>query len=322
MTSALQPCCRWIARLRGAGHVAVRCCPGHVALFGCCDWVFWPIFRPSGDQRFYLWLGLAHCCGADQHLLGVKAGGNDVFDTVVQLVHAPGTNLVTLGIGAGSVLFHWCWRASPCPHGWCAWVPVRAWRISHPLAPMLARDGVHRLGRRHALGPDGGRQHRGHGAPKTCRSSACRRCRWRPVGSLWLPALLIRWWALWKACRWRNRWRSSVSSAFSPTGNCWAWGRPTLPARCRVVSPSGGFARSVVNFAAGANTPGGPFCRADGCGDCRVDGLFTVAHAPCWQPPSSAVVSLIDLETLREAWHYDKADAMALVATAGAWLLA
>ena len=77
--------------------------------------------------------------GQVKHLLGVRAGGTDVFDTVVQLAHAaPATNLVTLGIGAGSVLFLVLARKSLSP--WLARLGAspRLADIASKLAPMLA----------------------------------------------------------------------------------------------------------------------------------------------------------------------------------------
>lgn len=82
---------------------------------------------------------------------------------------------------------------------------------------------------------------------------------------------------------------------------------------------TGGFARSVVNVAAGANT--------------QLAAVFTallIAVAAAWLTPVFyfmphavlaatiivAVLRLVDLRTLAHAWKYDRADAVALMATA------
>lgn len=81
---------------------------------------------------------------------------------------------------------------------------------------------------------------------------------------------------------------------------------------------TGGFARSVVNFSAGAQTPASGIVSA-------VLMAFVIAGLTHWfyylpQAVLSAtiivaVLGLIDTHTLKEAWHYDKADAVALLLT-------
>ena len=82
---------------------------------------------------------------------------------------------------------------------------------------------------------------------------------------------------------------------------------------------TGGLARSVVNFSAGANTPFAGVVSA--CLMAVVLMLFTgwfraMPHAVLAATILVAVTSLIDLKTLREAWAYDRGDALALAATA------
>ena len=81
---------------------------------------------------------------------------------------------------------------------------------------------------------------------------------------------------------------------------------------------TGGFARSVVNFSAGAQTPAAGIVSA-------VLMAIVIAGLTEWfyylpQAVLSAtiivaVIGLIDTQTLKEAWHYDKADAIALLLT-------
>ncbi|MFX7329299.1 SulP family inorganic anion transporter, partial [Acinetobacter baumannii] len=79
------------------------------------------------------------------------------------------------------------------------------------------------------------------------------------------------------------------------------------------------FARSVVNFAAGANTPLAGVISAALMA--LVVAFFTgwfhaLPQAVLATTIIVAVTGLIDWDTLREAWHYDKADALSLIATA------
>lgn len=81
---------------------------------------------------------------------------------------------------------------------------------------------------------------------------------------------------------------------------------------------TGGFARSVVNFSAGAHTPASGIVSA-------ILMAIVIAGLTHWfyylpQAVLSAtiivaVLGLIDTHTLKEAWQYDKADAVALLLT-------
>lgn len=82
---------------------------------------------------------------------------------------------------------------------------------------------------------------------------------------------------------------------------------------------TGGFARSVVNFAAGARTPLAGVIAAALMGVVLLGltGLFErLPLAVLAATIIVAVVGLIDVATLRHAWHYDKADAVAWLTTA------
>jgi SulP family sulfate permease len=83
---------------------------------------------------------------------------------------------------------------------------------------------------------------------------------------------------------------------------------------------TGGFARSVVNFAAGARTPlaGVVAAALMGVVLLGLTGLFErLPLAVLAATIIVAVVGLVDLATLRHAWHYDRADALAWLLTAG-----
>lgn len=87
---------------------------------------------------------------------------------------------------------------------------------------------------------------------------------------------------------------------------------------------TGGFARSVVNFVAGAQTPGAGVISAALMG-VVIAGLTGSFH---YLPQTVlaatiivAVTSLIDIDTLVDAWRYDKADALSLLLTFGGVIL-
>ncbi len=81
---------------------------------------------------------------------------------------------------------------------------------------------------------------------------------------------------------------------------------------------TGGFARSVVNFSAGAQTPAAGVISAVLMA--VVIASFTgsfhyLPHAVLAATIIVAVTALIDVSTLVETWHYDKADALSLLLT-------
>jgi sulfate permease, SulP family len=81
---------------------------------------------------------------------------------------------------------------------------------------------------------------------------------------------------------------------------------------------TGGFARSVVNFSAGANTPLAGVVSA--CLMAVVISSFTASfyhlpHAVLAATIVVAVLGLVDMQMLRSTWRYDKGDACALIAS-------
>lgn len=87
---------------------------------------------------------------------------------------------------------------------------------------------------------------------------------------------------------------------------------------------TGGFARSVVNVSAGANTQAASVVTAGLIALTALwltPGFHYLPHAVLAATIIAAVVRLIDLRALIEAWKYDRVDALSLVVTAAAVLL-
>ena len=81
---------------------------------------------------------------------------------------------------------------------------------------------------------------------------------------------------------------------------------------------TGGFARSVVNFSAGAQTPAAGIVSAVLMAIViagLTDWFYYLPQAVLSATIIVAVIGLIDTHTLKEAWHYDNADAIALLLT-------
>ncbi|MBL0419024.1 sulfate permease [Ramlibacter sp. AW1] len=87
---------------------------------------------------------------------------------------------------------------------------------------------------------------------------------------------------------------------------------------------TGGFARSVVNFAAGARTPLSGVISAALMAIVLLGMTALFERLPLTVLAATiivAVVGLVDLATARHAWHYDRADALAWGATAAGVLV-
>jgi len=88
---------------------------------------------------------------------------------------------------------------------------------------------------------------------------------------------------------------------------------------------TGGFARSVVNFDAGAQTPAAGAFTAVGIALASLfltPLLFNLPIAVLAATIITAVLSLVDLKTPKQLWNYSKADFAAHMATIGITLLA
>jgi len=87
---------------------------------------------------------------------------------------------------------------------------------------------------------------------------------------------------------------------------------------------TGSLSRSAVNFAAGANTQLASIVTAALLALALVAPTGWLALLPLPVLAATiivAVLGMLDLATLRTAWHYDRADALALLATAGGVLV-
>lgn len=86
----------------------------------------------------------------------------------------------------------------------------------------------------------------------------------------------------------------------------------------------GGLSRSAINVAAGAQTPLASVVSAVCMLLIVLAGTHWFAHLPLAVLAANIVVaaiSMIDVKALRQAWHYDRADAFALLGTAAGVLL-
>jgi len=140
------------------------------------------------------------------------------------------------------------------------------------------------------------------------------------LGQLWLPALLITLIGFVESVSVAQSLALKRQQRIEPNRELLGLGAANVASALSGGYPvTGGFARSVVNFAAGANTPLAGVISAAlmALVIATLTGLFHyLPHAVLAATIIVAVTSLVDLQTLKQAWQYDRADAVSLVATA------
>ncbi len=140
------------------------------------------------------------------------------------------------------------------------------------------------------------------------------------LGLLWLPALLIALIGFVESVSVAQSLALKRQQRIVPNRELLGLGAANLASALSGGYPvTGGFARSVVNFAAGAHTPlaGVVAALLMALVIAALTGLFFyLPHAVLAATIIVAVIGLVDLDSLRRAWRYDRADALSLLGTA------
>jgi SulP family sulfate permease len=140
------------------------------------------------------------------------------------------------------------------------------------------------------------------------------------VGQLWLPALLISLVGFVGSVSVAQSFAMQRQQRIAPDRELWGLGAANVAAALSGAYPvHGGLSRSVINFAAGAQTPLASLITAAFMAVIIYffTGLFY--YLPLAVLAASivvAVASLVDMATLKASWAYDRADALSLLATA------
>jgi len=255
-----------------------------------------------------------------KHLLGVKAQGETVVDTLAGLVQAlPQTKPVTLALGAGSLAFLLFSRRHLPRLLEAMGLPSKTAGTLAKLAPMLAVIVSTLIVA--ALRLD---QHQGVSVvgaiPQGLPSLSLPMPSVAHLDALWLPALLISLVGFVESVSVAQSLALKRRQRIDPDGELLGLGAANVASAISGGFPvTGGFSRSVVNFSAGAQTPLAGVIAAGFMTIISVwlTGLFHyLPHAVLAATIIAAVLSLIDVHTLREVWVYDKTEALSLTATA------
>ena len=255
-----------------------------------------------------------------KYILGVKVAGSTVLETLAGLVKAlPQTQPVTLAIGVSSLLFLLLSRRYLAQLLTRLGVPAKAADLVAKLAPMVAVIASTAVVAVFKLNETAGVSVIGNipqGLPQLSLSLPGM----STLGQLWLPALLITLIGFVESVSVAQSLALKRQQRIQPNRELLGLGAANVASALSGGYPvTGGFARSVVNFAAGAHTPLAGVISAGlmALVIAALTGLFYyLPHAVLAATIIVAVISLIDLKTLKEAWQYDRADALSLLATA------
>lgn len=260
-----------------------------------------------------------------KHILGVKGGGDTWPDMLAALATSIGeTNFWTLGIGAAATAFLFWVRRGAKPALVAMGLKPRAAEITAKAGPVLAvavtivavllfnlaDKGVKLVG----------------AVPQGLPPFALPTPDLGLVAQLWVPALLISIIGFVESVSVAQTLAAKRRQRIMPDQELIGLGASNIASALSGGYPvTGGFARSVVNFDAGAETPAAGAFTAVGIALASLfltPLLFNLPIATLAATIIVAVLSLVDLKTPVRLWVYSKADFAAHIATIGVTLLA
>ncbi|MBD3763255.1 MAG: sulfate permease [Rhodobacterales bacterium] len=263
--------------------------------------------------------GLIIAAGQVPHLLGIKAGGHNLIELLGGILSNLGAiNLATLAIGVSATAFLYWARSRMKP-----WVKAR-FGLSDQMAGVVARTGpvmavaLTTLAT-FALGLDGlgvaivGEVPQGLPAPTLPPFDATL---WAQIA---VPALLISIVGYVETISVAQTLAAKRRQRVDPDQELIALGAANVGSAVSGGFPvTGGFARSVVNFDAGAETPAAGAYTAVGMALATLfltPLLYFLPKATLAATIIVAVLSLVDLGALRRTWDYSRPDFAAMAAT-------
>lgn len=253
-------------------------------------------------------------------LLGIRAQGDTALQLLVSLLRRAGElHVPTAVLGLLSVLALWASRRFLAPALVRAGIAARTSEVLAKLAPMVvvlvAIAGVA------AFGLDTGRGVAVVGSiPAGLPALAFTLPTLEQLQALAVPAVMIALIGFVESVSVAQSLAIKRGERIDPDAELRGLGAANLASAFSGGFPvTGGFARSVVNFAAGARTPlaGVVAAALMGVVLLGLTGLFErLPLAVLAATIIVAVTGLVDLATLRHAWRYDRTDAMAWLVTA------
>lgn len=252
------------------------------------------------------------------HIFGVKTEGHTLIEQVISLVHGlPGMNWITLVIGVAAIGFLYWVRKGLKP-------TLRKLGVPPQLADVLTKAGpVFAVAATTALVWGLGLQEQGvaivGAVPASLPPFTLPGFDPALLRDLAVPALLISVIGFVESVSVAQTLAAKKRQRIVPDQELIGLGAANLGAAFTGGFPvTGGFARSVVNYDAGAATPAAGAFTAVGLAIAALaltPLLFFLPKATLAATIIVAVLSLVDLSILKRAWAYSKADFAAVAAT-------
>ncbi len=258
--------------------------------------------------------------GQAKLLLGIQVASSDnvVVNIWRLLQRLPEVNIPTAIIGIASLLFlFFSKRSLAVLLG--RWMPMKRADILAKLAPMLAI--IVSTAAVALFGLDQNNSVKIVGVvPQGLPNLIFPDFSTSTISLLWVPALLISLVGFVESISVAQSLALKRQQFIKPNKELVGLGAANLASAVSGGFPvTGGFSRSVVNFAAGAQTPLAGVISALLMA-VVIAGLtgwfYYLPHAALAATIIVAVVSLIDMQILRDSWRFDKADAAAFLGTA------
>ena len=262
--------------------------------------------------------GLLIAAGQIKHLLGLKAGGDSLLHLLGELwLHIASTNLFTLTIGSGATVFLFWSRTRLKPwlmaRGWTkqsAEIATRAAPVAAVITTTLLTFGLGLYA--HGVKIVGTIP---QGLPPLTLPSLDPEL-WRQLAA---SALLISVVGFVESVSVAQTLAAKRRQRITPDQELIGLGAANIAASLTGGYPvTGGFARSVVNFDAGAVTPAAGVFTAAGilvAALVLTPFLYYLPQATLAATIIVAVLSLVDLAALKRTWNYSRADFAAMAAT-------
>lgn len=260
-----------------------------------------------------------------KHILGVQAGGDNWPQMLTSLARELGQiNGWTLTIGTAATGFLFWVRKGAKPALQAIGLPNRAADMIAKAGPVVAvaatiiavitlgleEKGVHLVG----------------AIPQGLPPFAMPRADLALIEQLWVPALLISIIGFVESVSVAQTLAAKRRQRIAPDQELIGLGAANIASAFSGGYPvTGGFARSAVNFDAGAQTPAAGAYTAIGIALATLfltPLLFNLPIATLAATIIVAVLSLVDLKTPAQLWRYSKADFTAHMATIATTLLA
>ncbi|GGD48873.1 SulP family inorganic anion transporter [Croceicoccus pelagius] len=260
-----------------------------------------------------------------KHILGVKAGGDNWPDMLGSLLAALNSvNVWAMGVGVFATVFLFWVRKGAKPALMKLGIKPRMAEIGAKAGPVVAVALTIVAALTLDLGDKG--VNLVGAIPQGLPPFAVPSTDIGLISQLWVPALLISIIGFVESVSVAQTLAAKRRQRIAPNQELIGLGASNIASAFSGGYPvTGGFARSVVNFDAGAETPAAGAFTAVGIALASLfltPLLFNLPIATLAATIIVAVLSLVDLKTPGQLWRYSKSDFAAHVATIGITLLA